>query len=65
MKQTDQQSDEYKRGWTDAEQKIVDKFNKLLLKKQTESYDKGYKAGANQKDNKPCVCGFWGSDKPC
>ena len=23
------------------------------------SYDKGYQEGANQKNNKPCVCGFW------
>lgn len=22
-------------------------------------YDKGYQEGANQKNNKPCVCGFW------
>jgi hypothetical protein len=22
-------------------------------------YDKGFQEGANQKDNKPCVCGFW------
>ena len=37
--------------------------DKLILKATTEAYDKGYKAGANQKDNKPCVCGFWGPDK--
>ena len=24
----------------------------------TEAHDTGYKLGANQKDNKPCVCGF-------
>ena len=29
------------------------------LKIWTEAHDKGYKLGANQKDNKPCVCGFW------
>ncbi len=39
---------------------IIEKFNKIFLKITTESYDKGYKSGANQKDNKPCVCGFWG-----
>ena len=22
-------------------------------------YDKGFQEGANQKNNKPCVCGFW------
>lgn len=38
---------------------LHDKINKLILKTGTEAYDKGYKAGANQKDNKPCVCGFW------
>ena len=35
----------------------------MILKIKTESYDKGYKEGANQKNNKPCVCGFWGSNK--
>jgi len=39
---------------------IIEKFDKVYLKIKTESYDKGYKSGANQKDNKPCVCGFWG-----
>jgi len=38
-------------------------LNKYILKLKTEAYDKGYKAGANQQDNKPCVCGFWGPDK--
>lgn len=39
---------------------LWDVLNKYILRLKTESYDKGYKAGANQKDNKPCVCGFWG-----
>lgn len=34
-----------------------------ILKIHSEAYDKGYKAGANQKDNMPCVCGFWGNNK--
>lgn len=54
--------------WTLLEgtmEQLHEKINKVILKTSTESYDKGYKAGANQKDNKPCVCGFWGSDKPC
>ena len=38
-----------------------EKFEKMSLKIQTESYDKGYQEGANQKNNKPCVCGFWGN----
>ena len=49
----------YKKGYADAEKK----FSKIMLKIKTESYDKGYKEGANQKDNKPCVCGFWGDKK--
>ena len=47
----------YKKGYADAEKK----FSKMILKIKTESYDKGYKEGANQKNNKPCVCGFWGN----
>ena len=39
---------------------ILDKINKVFLKIKTESYDKGYKAGANYQNNDPCVCGFWG-----
>ena len=38
-------------------------IDKLILKATTEAYDRGYKAGANQKDNQPCVCGFWGNKK--
>ena len=38
-------------------------FRKVLLKSKTESYDKGYQEGANQKDNDPCLCGFWGNKK--
>ena len=39
---------------------IIEKFDKIFLKIKTESYDKGYKAGANQQNNDPCLCGFWG-----
>lgn len=42
----------YAKGYADAENN--------LIKLQNEAYDKGYQEGANQKDNKPCVCGFWG-----
>ena len=52
-------NDSYKKGYADAEIK----FSKMILKIKTESYDKGYKDGANQKDNKPCLCGFWGQKK--
>ena len=38
-------------------------LDKLILKIKTEAYDQGYKAGANQNKNKPCVCGFWGKNK--
>ena len=53
----------YDKGYADAQEYLALKFEKMLLKAQTESYDKGYKEGANQKDNQPCVCGFWGSNK--
>jgi len=39
------------------------KQDKLMLKATTEAYDRGYKAGANQMNNAPCVCGFWGDKK--
>lgn len=42
-----------------TDEELWSKLNKFILKLKTEAYDKGYKAGANQKDNKPCVCGFW------
>jgi len=53
----------YDKGYSDAQEHLAQKFENMLLKIQTESYDKGYKEGANQKDNKPCVCGFWGDKK--
>ena len=52
----------YDKGYADAQEHLALKFEKILLKAQAESYDKGYKEGANQKDNKPCVCGFWGDN---
>ena len=39
---------------------ILEKFDKAFIKIKTESYDEGYKAGANHQNNDPCVCGFWG-----
>ena len=53
----------YEKGYSDAQEHLSRKFENMLLKIQTESYDKGYKEGANQKDNQPCVCGFWGDKK--
>lgn len=50
----------YDKGWADAQEYLAQKFNKKIIKAQTESYDKGYKEGANQKGNEPCLCGFWG-----
>ena len=38
-------------------------LDKLILRVRTEAYDKGYQAGANQMNNDPCVCGFWGKKK--
>lgn len=51
----------YDKGFADAQEYLSKKFDKILLKVKTENFDKGYKEGANQKDNKPCLCGFWGS----
>ena len=53
----------YEKGYSDAMQCLSEKFEKVLLKSNTESYDKGYQEGANQKDNDPCLCGFWGNKK--
>ena len=50
----------YNKGWSDAQEIIATKFEKILIKKINQSYEKGYQDGASQKDNKPCVCGFWG-----
>ena len=50
-------------SFADAQEHLAKEFEKILLKAKTESYDKGYQEGANQKDNKPCVCGFWGDKK--
>lgn len=52
--------------WTLLEgtmKELHEKLDKLIIKTRTEAYDTGYKAGANQKDNRPCVCGFWGDNK--
>jgi hypothetical protein len=50
----------YDKGWADAQEYLAKKFEKILSKNSNKSHDKGYQDGANQKDNKPCVCGFWG-----
>jgi hypothetical protein len=39
----------YEKGYSDAMQCLSEKFEKVLL--------------ANQKDNDPCLCGFWGNKK--
>ena len=39
---------------------IVEELQKAYIKVKTQAYDDGYKAGANQQNNKPCLCGFWG-----
>ena len=53
----------YDKGWADAQEYLAKKFEKILAKNSNKSYDKGYQDGANQKDNKPCVCGFWNENK--
>ena len=54
----------YDKGWSDAQEYLARKFEKILSKNANQSYEKGFRQGANHKDNKPCVCGFWGPDKP-
>ena len=53
----------YCKGFSDAEKQAKEKLDKLIIKARTEAYDKGYQAGANQQDNNPCLCGFWGNKK--
>ena len=53
----------YDKGWADAQEYLSKKFEKILSKNSNQSYEKGFREGANQKDNKPCVCGFWGQKK--
>lgn len=53
----------YDKGWADAQEYLAKKFEKLLSKNANKSYEKGFREGANQKDNKPCVCGFWEDKK--
>lgn len=53
----------YGKGWSDAQEHLAKKFEKILIKNADQSYEKGFREGANQKDNRPCVCGFWGDKK--
>lgn len=50
----------YDKGWQDAQEYLSKKFEKILSKNANQSYEKGFREGANEKDNNPCVCGFWG-----
>lgn len=50
----------YDKGWADAQEHLAKKFEKILSKNANQSYEKGFREGANHKDNDPCVCGFWG-----
>ena len=49
----------YDKGFADAQESLAKKFEKILSKNANQSYEKGFREGANQKNNKPCVCGFW------
>lgn len=49
----------YDKGFEDAKAELSKKFEKILSKNSNKSYEQGFKEGANQKNNKPCVCGFW------
>ena len=53
----------YDKGFADAQEILSKKFEKILSKNANQSYEKGFQEGANQKNNKPCVCGFWGDKK--
>jgi hypothetical protein len=53
----------YDKGFADAQEMLSKKFEKILSKNANQSYEKGFQEGANQKNNKPCVCGFWGDKK--
>jgi|TARA_E500000081_G_C6003792_1_gene292450 hypothetical protein len=53
----------YEKGYSDAQEHLAKKFEKILSKNANQSYEKGFKEGANQKDSKPCVCGFWEQKK--
>ena len=53
----------YEKGYSEAQEYLSKKFEKILSKNAHQSYEKGFREGANQKDNKPCVCGFWGDKK--
>ena len=53
----------YNKGWADAQEHLAKKFERILSKNANQSYEKGFREGADQKNNKPCVCGFWGSNK--
>ena len=50
----------YDKGFADAQEILSKKFEKILSKNANQSYEKGFQEGANQKNNKPCVCGFLG-----
>lgn len=53
----------YDKGFANAQEILSKKFEKILSKNANQSYEKGFQEGANQKNNKPCVCGFWGDEK--
>tara|TARA_X000000950_G_scaffold43209_2_gene48447 strand:- start:21143 stop:21355 length:213 start_codon:yes stop_codon:yes gene_type:complete len=53
----------YDQGYSDAQEYLAKKFDKILSKNANQSYEKGFREGADQKNNKPCVCGFWGEEK--
>ena len=53
----------YDKGFANAQEILSKKFEKILSKNANQSYEKGFQEGANQKNNKPCVCGLWGEEK--
>ena len=53
----------YDKGWADAQEHLAKKFDKILGKATSQAYDKGLKRCSENKDNKPCVCGFYDTKK--
>ena len=40
----------YDKGFADAQESLAKKFEKILSKNANQSYEKGFREGANQKD---------------
>lgn len=50
----------YDKGWSDAQEYLAKKFEKILSKNANKSYEKGFRDGANQKDTSHVFVVFGG-----